>query len=63
MEAVSLTIAISGVVVAAIALWRCRAMAKDLQQLKRGQYYSESRLKRIPEDIREAVQPLRWQLA
>ena len=63
MEVVSLIIALSGVVVAAIALWRCRAMAKDLQQLKRAQYYSESRLKRIPEDIREAVQPLRWQLA
>ncbi|HET7059494.1 MAG TPA: rhodanese-like domain-containing protein, partial [Nitrospiraceae bacterium] len=63
MKAVWLTIAVSGLVVAAMALWRCRAMAKDLQQLKRAQYYSESRLKRIAEDIREAVQPLRWQLA
>lgn len=63
MEAVLLIIALSGIVLAGMALWRCRAFARDLQQLKRAQYYSESRLKRIPEDIREAVQPLRWQLA
>ena len=31
--------------------------------MKRAQYYSESRLKRVPEDIREAIQPLRWQVA
>jgi rhodanese-related sulfurtransferase len=63
MEAVLLIIALSGIVLAGMALWRCRAFARDLQQLKRAQYSSESRLKRIPEDIREAVQPLRWQLA
>ncbi len=63
MEAVLLSIALLGVVLAGIALWRCRAFAKDLQQLKRAQYYSESRLKRVPEDIREAIQPVRWQLA
>jgi rhodanese-related sulfurtransferase len=63
MEAVLLIIALLGVVLAGMAFWRCRAFAKDLQQLKRAQYYSESRLKRVPEDIREAIQPLRWQLA
>jgi phage shock protein E len=63
MEAFLLIIALLGVVLAGMALWRCRAFAKDLQQLKRAQYYSESRLKRVPEDIREAIQPLRWQLA
>jgi rhodanese-related sulfurtransferase len=63
MDAVLVIIALGGVVLAGAALWRCRAFAKDLQQLKRAQYYSESRLKRVPEDIREAVQPLRWQLA
>src|SRR5687767_9618392 len=63
MEAVLLIVALLGVVLAGMALWRCRAFAKDLQQLKRAQYYSESRLKRVPEDIREAIQPLRWQLA
>ena len=63
MDAVLVIIAILGVVLAGIALWRCRAFAKELQQLKRAQYYSEGRLKRVPEDIREAIQPLRWQLA
>lgn len=63
MDAIWLTLAVLGIAGAALALWRCRAFAKDLQQLKRAQYYSESRLKRVPEDIREAIQPLRWQLA
>ncbi len=63
MEAALWIIALIGVVLAGAALWRCRAFAKDLQQLKRAQYYTESRLKRVPEDIREAIQPLRWQLA
>ena len=63
MEAVLLVGALIGVVLAGMALWRCRNFAKDLQDLKRAQYYSESRLKRVPEDIREAIQPLRWQVA
>jgi rhodanese-related sulfurtransferase len=63
MDAVLVIIAILGVILAGMALWRCRAFAKELQQLKRVQYYSEGRLKRVPEDIREAIQPLRWQLA
>lgn len=45
------------------ALWRYRALAKELQQVKREHYYHESRLKRVPEDIREAVEPVRRQLA
>lgn len=63
MEAIWWIVAVGGVALAALALWRCRVFAKELQQLKRAQYYSESRLKRVPEDIREAVQPLRWQVA
>lgn len=63
MQAVLLGIGLLGVALAGMALWRCRACADALQQLKRAQYYSESRLKRVPEDIREAIQPLRWQLA
>jgi rhodanese-related sulfurtransferase len=63
MDAVLVIIAILGVILAGMALWRCRGFAKELQQLKRAQYYSEGRLKRVPEDIREAIQPLRWQLA
>jgi rhodanese-related sulfurtransferase len=63
MEAALTIIALLGVVLAGIAFRQCRAFAKDIQELKRAQYYSESRLKRVPEDIREAIQPLRWQLA
>ena len=63
MEAALTIIALLGVVLAGMAFRQCRACAKDIQQLKRAQYYSESLLKRVPEDIREAIQPLRWQLA
>jgi rhodanese-related sulfurtransferase len=52
-----------GLAVAAWSLRRCAALAKDLKQLKREQYYTETRMKRVPEEIREAVQPLRWQVA
>jgi rhodanese-related sulfurtransferase len=38
-------------------------LAKQVDQLKREKYYSDSRLKRVPEEIREAVEPLRHHLA
>ena len=38
-------------------------LAKQVDQLKREKYYSDSRLKRVPEDVREAVEPLRHHLA
>ena len=38
-------------------------LARQVDQLKREKYYSDSRLKRVPEDIREAVEPLRHHLA
>jgi rhodanese-related sulfurtransferase len=63
MDMVWLLLGVIGVTIGAAALWRCRMLAKELQQLKRAQYYSESRMKRVPEEIRDAVQPLRWQLA
>lgn len=63
MDVVLIIMAALGCLLAGVALWRCRTVAKDLQELKRAQYYSESRLKRVPEEIREAVQPLRWQVA
>ena len=63
MDVVWIIVAALGCLLAGVALWRCQTVVKDLQQLKRAQYYSESRLKRVPEEIREAVQPLRWQVA
>ena len=55
--------ALLGLAVGAWSLRRCATLAKDLKQLKRDQYYTETRVKRVPEEIREAVQPLRWQVA
>ena len=55
--------ALVGLAVAAWSLRRCAVLAKDLKQLKRDLYYTETRMKRVPEEIREAVQPLRWQVA
>ncbi|MEK6618226.1 MAG: rhodanese-like domain-containing protein [Nitrospirota bacterium] len=55
--------AVLGLAVALLAIRRFSKLAKDVARLKRDQYYAESRLKRIPEEIREAVEPLRLHLA
>ncbi|MGH7254219.1 MAG: rhodanese-like domain-containing protein, partial [Nitrospirales bacterium] len=48
---------------AGYAVWRLFKVTARLQQLRRDHYYTESRLKRIPEDIHEAIHPLRLHLA
>ena len=53
-------VAVAVAVLAARWAWRLR---KEVHELKREHYYASSRLRRIPDDIREAVQPLRVQLA
>jgi len=63
MNALGWVLALVGLAVGAWALRRCAMLAKDLKQLKRDHYYTETRVKRVPEEIREAVQPLRWQVA
>lgn len=63
MTAVLLGVAILAVAVALFAARRSIKLQSDLKQLKRDHYYTSSRLKRVPEEIREAVQPLRLQLA
>ena len=50
-------------VVALLALRWAWKLAKDTAHLKREQYYTSSRLKRIPDEIREAVEPVRVHLA
>jgi rhodanese-related sulfurtransferase len=52
-----------GLAVGLVALRWMSKLAKSLNQLKREKYYTDSRLKRIPDEIREAVEPLRHQLA
>ena len=63
MDAVLMILVVVSLIGTAGALWRYPALAKELQQVKRDHYYHDSRLKRVPEDIREAVQPVRRQLA
>lgn len=63
MDAVLMILVVVSLIGTTGALWRYRALAKELQQVKRDHYYHDSRLKRVPEDIREAVQPVRRQLA
>jgi len=55
--------AVLGVAVAWLAVRRFLKLTKDVAQLKRDQYDAESRLKRVPEEIREAVEPLRLHVA
>jgi rhodanese-related sulfurtransferase len=52
-----------GLVVGLAALRWVWMLARQVDQLKRDKYYTDSRLKRVPEEIREAVEPLRHQLA
>ena len=63
MGGLLLALAVLGVAVAWLGVRRFLKLTKDVTQLKRDQYYTESRLKRIPEEIREAVEPVRLHLA
>jgi rhodanese-related sulfurtransferase len=54
---------VSGLALALLVVWRTGRLTRDVKQLKRDLYYADGRLKRVPEDIREAVEPLRMQLA
>ncbi len=63
MTAVLWGVVILAVAVALLAARRSVTLQQDLHQLKREQYETSSRVKRIPAEIREAVQPLRLHLA
>lgn len=63
MGGVMWAVAIVAVVVAAAALRRASRLAKDMDRVKREQYDTESKLKRLSEDLREMVEPLRVHLA
>ena len=56
-------VAIAAVVLSVAVLRRASRLAKDVDRLKREQYYTESRVKRVAEDLREMVEPLRVHLA
>ncbi|MBI4402401.1 MAG: rhodanese-like domain-containing protein [Nitrospirae bacterium] len=63
MEGWLWAIAVLGVVIALLAVRRSFKLAEEINRLKREQYYAEAKLKRIPEEIKETVEPLRLQLA
>ncbi len=63
MEAVLWVLCLSALAIGLFVLRRTLSLTKELKQLKRNQYYTENRLKRFPEELHEAVQPLRLQLA
>lgn len=56
-------IAVLASVVGGVALYRLARLHREVNQLKRDQYYASSRLKRLAEEIKEAVQPVRLHLA
>lgn len=63
MEGVLWAVALLGLAIGLVAVWRIRRVAGAINQLKRDLYYADSRMKRVSEEIREAVQPLRIHLA
>lgn len=63
MEGWLWAMAVLGVAIALLAVRRSFKLAEEINQLKREQYYAEAKLKRIPEEIKETVEPLRLHLA
>ena len=63
MEGLLWAASLAGLAIGVFALRRSFMLSQELKQLKRDQYYAETRSKRFPEELLEAVQPLRLQLA
>jgi rhodanese-related sulfurtransferase len=63
MEGLLWSVAVIGLVAAFLAFRRGSRLAEEVKGLRRAQYESDSRLKRLSEEIREAVEPLRLHLA
>lgn len=63
MEILLWAVAVGGIVVALLSARRSSRLAEEVKKLKRVQYDAESRLKRVSQEIRETVEPLRLHLA
>lgn len=63
MESLIGATAALSLVLAMVALWKVLVLTKELARVKREHYYVDTRVKRVPEEITAAVEPLRWQLA
>lgn len=56
-------IALMSGLVATLALWWAYRLRREVERLKRNEYYTESKLKGVSRQIFEAIEPLRIQLA
>lgn len=63
MTGVLWVLAVLGLAIAVLAMRRASKAAKEVARLAREHYYTESKLKRLPEEIQESVRPLRLHLA
>ena len=63
MQGLLWTIGFTGLGIGLFALRRYFLLARELKQLKRDHYYTGNQLKRVPEELLETVQPLRFQMA
>jgi rhodanese-related sulfurtransferase len=63
MEGLLWAVAVIGLAAALVATRRGSQLAEELKGLKRAQYENDSRLKRLSEEVRETVEPLRLHLA
>jgi phage shock protein E len=63
VEGVLWTVALLGLIIGILAFWQLMILTKRVNQLKRDHYYTDSRVKRVPEEVRDTVHPLRVHLA
>ena len=63
MESLIQVAAISGCLIAIGVLVYARKLSKQVEQLKRDKYYIEQKLKALPKEMTDMVEPLRLQLA
>jgi len=63
VDAILWIVAGLGVALSLLLLRQVMKLSAAVDQLRRDKYYIDSRLKRIPDEMRETVEPLRHQLA
>lgn len=63
MRIILWAVAVGGIVVALWSARRSSRLTEEIKKLKRGLYDADSRLKRISQEIHDAVEPLRLHLA
>jgi rhodanese-related sulfurtransferase len=59
MEAVSLLLGGTGLVLASVAVWSVRRLYREFSRVKREQYYLEQKVNALPRKIEQAIEALR----